>query len=138
MKLPKREDFAILLMGELTQNYGRRLVPLSEISTNHGVSLFFLKKIVRALRLAKLVSSKEGAAGGYSLAKDPGFISLWDIIQAVGEENSLMMPKIVQAQYCPVYAQCLPQTLRKTVFAALSNSLSTITLKEVVPGRSEK
>lgn len=138
MKLPKQEDFAILLMGELTQNYGRRLVPLSEISASHGVSLLFLKKIVRALRLAGLVISKEGAAGGYTLAKDPGFISLWEIIRAVGEENSLMRPKTVQAQSCPVNLQCLPQTLRKTIFTALSNSLSAITLKEVVPGRSEK
>jgi Rrf2 family protein len=82
MRFRKHEDFALLLMGELTIHPEKRLT-LTHIAQTHGVSLLYLKKIVRNLKRAGLVQSKEGITGGYRIARNPQSISVWDVVQAV-------------------------------------------------------
>jgi Rrf2 family protein len=131
MKIPKQEDFAMLFMGELARYYRVRLVTLREIAQTHGVSLLFLKKIVRFLRQAGLVESKEGTSGGYFLAKKPSMITLWEIIQAASGQNKIP-PAILAKKTCPLYSECLPQKIKKTVTSAISHSFSAITLADLV------
>lgn len=132
MRIPKQEDFAILFMSELTKYHGKRIVPISEVARNHGISLLFLKKLARHLRHAGLVYSKEGATGGYTLAKDPHVISIWDIIQAFNDHSQVIPHEIARRAHCPIYAPCLPQTIRSTIQNALTKSLSSISLCDIV------
>ncbi|MFZ5845418.1 MAG: RrF2 family transcriptional regulator [Patescibacteria group bacterium] len=131
MRIPKQEDFAMLLMGELARYYHVRLVTLREIAQTHGVSLLFLKKIVRFLRQAGLVKSKEGATGGYFLAQKPRAITLWQIIQAAAGQNKIPRA-LLRRKTCPLYSECLPQKIKKTVSRAISQSFSAITLADLV------
>lgn len=124
MKIPKQEDFAILLMSELANGYGKKLVSLSSVATTHGVSALFLKKIARLLRQAGLVTSKEGIGGGYALAKHPSRISVWEIMQAAsGKEVQRITSRV-----CPLYAACLPQRINKTIGDSVEKGLRGITL----------
>ncbi len=130
MKLPKQEDFAVLLMGELTNAYHRRLVPLSEISRRHGVSALFLKKIARLLRLRGLIESKEGLGGGYMLAREPRMITVWEIIGAVSGVKSV--PVRLWREACPVNSKCLPQHLNRVVQESIEQSLKRLTLETIL------
>ncbi len=130
LRLLRQEDVAILLMSELA-HYPDRSISLAEIGKNHGVSMLFLKKLARHLRGAGLIESKEGAYGGYKLARDARAISVWDVMQAVGGEQKIEHSRNTQEQ-CPLYAGCLPQTIRKTLSDALRGSLSTIFLCDLI------
>jgi Rrf2 family protein len=44
----------------------------------------YLAKVMQNLARAGLVTGQRGVNGGFCLARDPGEISLWDIVQAVG------------------------------------------------------
>lgn len=86
MKLSKREDYTFYLAAELAKSYGKKRLSLTEISENSGISLFFLKQLIRPLVKNNLVESKEGMNGGYILAKKPANITMYQIFSAI---NSL-------------------------------------------------
>ncbi len=132
MRFHRQEDIAILVMSELAQA-GGAIVPLSVISRHHGVSAVFLKKIVRDLRLAGLVRSKEGVSGGYALAKPAQRITVWEILCAVDAKaqkeygNRGTLPAV-----CPLYTNCLPQQVKRKVSDVLEKSLRSVTLAQLV------
>ncbi len=128
MHFQKLEHYGLLLMGELAAGDGTHPCSLTQISHRHGVSVPFFKKIVRKLRSAGLVISKEGVGGGYTLARGPGAITMWEIISALGDrttgDDSVHMS-------CPVNAACLPQHIRGRLSESIKTLMKTISLKEV-------
>lgn len=132
MYIPKQEDYAVLFMSELSRVYGKRLLPVSEVAKVHGVSPLYLKKIVRLLRKAKLVASKEGVDGGYSLAKDPKYLSVWDVISAVGKHKHTDISVQSKTRICPLYSACLPQHIKKIIALTLEKSMRKITLVNLI------
>ncbi len=130
MRIPKQEDFALLLMSELTKHYRRRLVPLSEIAQKHRVSALFLKKIARLLRQGGLIDSKEGAGGGYTLSREPWDISVWQVIEA--SSGTASVPPRLWREACPLNTDCLPQQINRTIQESLEQSLKRITLLSLI------
>lgn len=126
MKIPRQEDVAVLLMSELVRNYARRLMPLSEISKKHGISVLFLKKIARTLRQKGLIESKEGIGGGYTLVREPRTITVWEIIS--GDS----VPVRLWRQSCPVNSKCLPQHISRIIQESVEQSLKSINLASLV------
>jgi Rrf2 family protein len=102
-------------------------VSLSSIATTHGVSALFLKKLARALRIRKIIESKEGYGGGYVLMRDPLSLSVWDVVTAV---QTVKPVNSVKPGDCPVNAKCIPQKIRQTIDSALEQSLSRIMIAE--------
>ena len=127
MHLARQEDIALLLMSELGRNFRTRYVSLSEVSSEHGVSLLFLKKIARKLRTAKLVQSKEGYGGGYILTRAPQEISVWEIVHSV-DEHSRKRETHIRSENCPLNAACLPQHIDSTLDRVLQESFQRVTL----------
>lgn len=128
MHFQKYEHYGLLLMGELAGVHNTHPVSLVQISRRHGVSLLFLKKIVRSLKASGLVESKEGVGGGYRLARKPETISMWEIISAfhaaAGDAESASL-------VCPVNKSCLPQHIRARLSESIKERLGEISLKEV-------
>lgn len=129
MHFPKHEHYALLFMGELARRNGVEPLSLAAMSNQHGVSLPFLKKIVRTLRTAGLVRSKEGVGGGYTLVREPESISLWEIIFAFNAPTDEANPG---SFVCPVNKSCLPQHIRAILSESIKERLESISLQEVV------
>ena len=83
MKLSKREDYTFYLATELARSYGIKRLSLTEIAESSGISLFFLKQLIRPLVKNNFVESKEGMNGGYVLAKNPKDITMYQIFAAI-------------------------------------------------------
>lgn len=126
MHFTKLEQYALLLMGELARRRDRFPLSLRDVSNRHGVSLPFLKKIVRSLRTAGLVQSKEGVRGGYMLSRKPEDIALWDIVSAFEDKNKLT------GSVCPLNTSCLPQHIRMRLTESIKERLSDISLQEAI------
>lgn len=132
MKLTRQEEVAILIVSSIGDRANRR-VPLSDISHEHGVSLLFLKKIARSLRIAGIIDSKEGVGGGYTLAKDPSNISVLNILQAVGVEDvKLVSSSKNSSRICPLLPNCMPQKIRHFISTAFSTYCSNITIDQLI------
>jgi Rrf2 family transcriptional regulator, cysteine metabolism repressor len=136
MYIPRYDEVAILLMSELAASYGQGALSLASVSRNHGVSALFLKKIVRSLKSAGLVKSREGINGGYELAKSPEKISLWEIINSFSEKKSEQI--FVNYKNCPIIQNCLPQLVHLTIKNAFINSFSDIMLSQIITSGSRQ
>lgn len=115
-------------MGELAGSHSSRPLSLASMSKRHGVSLPFLKKIVRSLKSHSLVESKEGIGGGYTLARGADAISMWDIVSAFDSISGTPAP---DGLFCPVNKSCLPQHIRTTVTKSIQERLETLSLREI-------
>lgn len=85
----KKEDYAIILINKLAQNYNKRLVPLSEVANEYKISVLFLRNLAGQLRKKQIINAVEGKNGGYSLAKDPSRLTIGEILSVFSKKPML-------------------------------------------------
>lgn len=85
----KQEDYAIVLVTKLAQNYSKRLVPLSEIAKEYKISPLFLRNLANSLSINGIIRAKEGKSGGYFLVKNPKNLKLIEVL-SVFEKRPLL------------------------------------------------
>ncbi|MEG2248708.1 MAG: Rrf2 family transcriptional regulator [Akkermansia sp.] len=80
-------DYAVRVMIQLALRYDHStLSQLDDLAETEAVSVHFLAQILNELRRSNLVVSKRGKNGGYQLAREPGTITLYDIIAVMEGE----------------------------------------------------
>jgi Rrf2 family protein len=88
MNLSAKTEYACIAALELAARYGSpEPVRIREIADAHGIPSRFLVQILLQLKSAGMVSSTRGAAGGYQLSKDPGEITLGEVMAVVDGQN---------------------------------------------------
>ncbi|MGB0960347.1 MAG: Rrf2 family transcriptional regulator [Halocynthiibacter sp.] len=90
MKLSTKGRYAMVALCDLAMQSGDELVSLTEISNRQNISLPYLEQLFVKLRRAGLVISTRGPGGGYSLAKHPAEIRVYDVLSAVDETVSAL------------------------------------------------
>ena len=78
--LTKQTDYAIRAVLHLAQRNGARTAS-REIAERERIPLQFLRRIVQTLVKDGVVTSKEGVAGGLTLARKAGRIRVLDMIR---------------------------------------------------------
>ena len=79
MKLTSKGRFAVMSLVDISINsVGNKPVSLSEISNRQNISLPFLEQIFISLKKSGIVKSVRGPSGGYTFAKNPDFIKIYD------------------------------------------------------------
>jgi len=71
-------------------------IGIKELSFFQGISETYLSKIFSKLSKNGIVSSVPGVKGGYKLAKSPGEISFWDVIEAVEGSKPIFQCKNIK------------------------------------------
>ena len=85
--LSSKSQYACLAMLQLAQEHaGPQPLQAPRIAERQGIPSTFLVQILHELKRAGLVSSTRGAAGGYRLSRQPGEISLADIVDVFEAE----------------------------------------------------
>jgi bifunctional enzyme CysN/CysC len=121
MRISTKADYAVRAAIELAAAPDQKPISAARIATTQGIPLNFLENILSELRTAGVVRSQRGPEGGYRLAKDPGQITIADIIRAVeGPLASVRGAKPEEAQY-PGAASQLPR-----VWIAVRNNLRSV------------
>ena len=87
MKLSSREKVAkISLVDIAIYCINNCSVKLSEISKRQNISVNFLEQIFFSLKKNGIVYSRRGPSGGYTFAKTPDLVKLYDVINAIDEK----------------------------------------------------
>lgn len=82
MRVSAKAEYACRAVLELSRCFSHQeVVQINDIAHRQGIPRKYLVQILLQLQRAGLVKSKRGAAGGYMLARDPGAITLGDIIR---------------------------------------------------------
>ncbi|HFE47090.1 MAG TPA: transcriptional regulator, partial [Nannocystis exedens] len=82
MILNQTAEYAFRAMACLASSLGTPL-RARDLSTQSNIPPFYLSKVMRRLVVAGLVDSQRGHGGGFRLAKPPGAIRFFDILEAM-------------------------------------------------------
>jgi Rrf2 family protein len=83
MMFSTKSEYGVRVMVELARRGGDEPVALAEIADHEGLPLAYLEHLVARLRRAGLIVSRRGAHGGYLLAREPGQISMAEVVEAL-------------------------------------------------------
>jgi Rrf2 family protein len=87
MKLSLKVEYACQVLSQLALTYGRTEMPhIDDLAEAEHIPSNYLVQILNELRNNGLIVSRRGKQGGYSLARGPKEISLYDIVCAVDGE----------------------------------------------------
>ena len=84
MKISVKVDYACRVMAELARLHDSgTLAQIEHLARTEAVPANFLAQILGKLRTHGLIISRRGNQGGFTLARPPEDISLYDILEAV-------------------------------------------------------
>lgn len=102
MKVKNSVEQAICLLIMIAHSDEGTPLKSYNISEDLGVSDSYLKKIIRQLVVAGLITSEAGKKGGVSLKKHPDKITLLDIFEAIeGKEKFIETTHLVDKVFDP-------------------------------------
>jgi len=78
----RRTDYGIRALIVLARRPGTHS-KASEIGAEMEIPTGFLQQVLQELQRARLVTSRSGPQGGYSLARDPATITIREIVEAL-------------------------------------------------------
>lgn len=134
MKFTAREQYGLRAMVEMARRYGDGPVSLSKIARVQRISQGYLEQVAAALRRAGLLISRRGAAGGYTLARQPDAITVGDVIRVLEGEivpMTCVTDKDTCAPPCSREGQCATRDVWLTVRKQLEKTLDGTTLAEL-------
>jgi Rrf2 family iron-sulfur cluster assembly transcriptional regulator len=130
MKLTTKGRYAVTAMLDLALRYGKGAVTLSDIAKRQGISLSYLEQLFAKLRRSGLVDSVRGPGGGYTLAMEPGKISVASIVVAINE--NIDATRCGGEKNCHGDETCLTHQLWEDLSTRIYEFLSGITLGDLV------
>ena len=137
MKLSTKIRYGARAMLELACHYGEGPIELKEIAKSQDISIKYLEQVIIPLRTSGLVKSARGSKGGYSLAKHPSEICLFDVVETL-EGPLYLVDCIKDSKLCKRSMSCVTRDIWSEVSEALHRILKSITLGEMVRRRMEK
>ena len=123
-------------MVELAVHYGEGPIELKEIAKKENISLKYLEQVINPLRADGLVKAVRGAKGGYSLAKPPSEICLYDVIETL-EGPLNLLDCLHDTKACQKVSSCVTREIWKEVSDAMSKIFYSVTLEDMVNRKRE-
>jgi Rrf2 family cysteine metabolism transcriptional repressor len=137
MKISTKIRYGARAMLELASRYGEGPIELKEIARKEDISLKYLEQVINSLRTAGLVKSIRGSKGGYSLAKPPSEICLYDVVETL-EGPLNLLECLHDSKVCQKVPSCVTRDIWKEVSDAISKIFYSVTLEDMVNRKKEK
>lgn len=83
MRISAKTDYAVRAASELAAREEQWPVKAERLAEAQGIPLNFLENILGQLRQARIVESRRGPDGGFSLARPAKEITVADVIRAI-------------------------------------------------------
>ena len=137
MKISTKIRYGARAMLELAYHYGEGPIELKEIAKKENISLKYLEQVINPLRAAGLVKSIRGSKGGYSLAKPPSDICLYDVVETL-EGPLNLLECLRDPKVCQKVPSCVTRDIWEEVSEAISKIFYSVTLEEMVNRKRDK
>jgi Rrf2 family cysteine metabolism transcriptional repressor len=135
VKLSTRSEYACLALIDLAEHRDQGFLPIPAIAERQGLPRNYLEQILLILKRAGYVRSRRGAGGGWRLARDPGAISLAEIIRLL--DGALAPVESVSRYFyepTPISRNQALLAVFREIRDFVSEKLETTTLADLIAG----
>ncbi len=136
MKLSKKVDYALILLGRLHLGttcpgaLGTAAESAREMAERYNLPQPMVANILKSLTAARILTSTRGALGGYALARDARRISLADLVMALDGSIGLMDCTSAETT-CELQSGCPMHSPIQRVQAKFREFLTSYTLADI-------
>lgn len=81
ISITSKSPYAVRALAELGRAGEDVPVPIGELARKREVPVQFLEQLFAVLRRAGILASQRGVKGGYRFAKDPGSITVLEVVE---------------------------------------------------------
>lgn len=81
VRLSARSEYALLALLDLARHHGEGPQTTAALAERNGIPQPYLEQILGTLRKAGYVRSRRGPGGGQTLAREPGAISVAEVLR---------------------------------------------------------
>lgn len=127
--IPKKVEYAIVFVAYLAKKQGKS-VSLSDAARVLNLPNRFLAQIASTLKQAEIITSKEGKTGGYEMAAGFEKKSVYDLVEALGENKGLV-ECLTEEGKCQHGERCRIRKIWSRMEKSIESELKKIKLSEI-------
>ena len=128
IRLAKLTDYGLVLLTVIARDHSRFVHTARELAGSTRLPLPTVSKLLKALLQAGLLTSHRGIKGGYSLAKQPGDISIAEVVSALEGEIALTECSADISGLCDFERFCPTRTNQRIISRAIRETLERVSL----------
>lgn len=129
LRFTKKADYGLMAVHYIAFHQHDGVVNAKRIAEDLTIPAELLAKILQRLAKRKLVSSVNGPKGGYVLAREPGKITVGEVLRAI--EGPLGIVHCYHTFECPQFDRCNIRRPIRMIQASIEQLLETISLEEM-------
>jgi Rrf2 family protein len=130
LKLTKKADYGLMAMKHLAEHGDQGALSAKDVAEAYGIPSEALAKILQRLVKAGLLQSQHGTNGGYTLAREPGLISAFEVIRAI--DGPLFITSCITVRgECGQTDRCTIREPLRRVNQSIEDVLRRITISEM-------
>ncbi len=132
MKISTKGRYALRMLIELAEQRDKGFIALKEIADKQNISKKYLEQIIPILNRSGILITNRGYQGGYKLAKEPGEITIGEILR--NTEGSLAPVACMEQSpnQCERCNECVTLPIWIGLERVVNEYLDGITLQDVL------
>ena len=132
VRISKLTDYGLVLMSCFARSQGTAVHSASGLAKESGLPVSTVRKLLKELQHSGLLMSHRGTRGGYVLARDPGEISVLEVIAALDGPFALTECSSDQEGLCKLEANCPISKNQRIINQAVRAALESVTLSDLI------
>lgn len=134
LRFTKRADYGLMAMHYIASQSEYGSVSSKRIAEEFNIPVELLAKILQRLAKRGLIESHSGPKGGYMLAREPGEITVGQVVRAL-EGPIRIVGCMTGTDDCPQFPRCNLRRPVQKIQTSISQLLDTMSLAELAePG----
>ena len=129
LKISRKGDYGLLLLTTLAERGVGKVVSLKDISQRRRMPYKFLSQIAPELVEAGILKSKEGAGGGYYLARNPADISVGEVLEIL---EGPVAPVACMREGCFCESGCVQKNMMEKMADTFKNTMQEYSLADLL------
>jgi len=133
MHITQKCQYGLRAVYELAKRAGQGPVKIADIAEAQAIPPRFLEAILCQLKLAGFLVSKRGSEGGYTLAREPGEISVGELMRCIqGPMAPVSCVMGGSSEECRLYGDCPFLAMWQRAHEAMSGVYDATTLSDLL------
>jgi Rrf2 family iron-sulfur cluster assembly transcriptional regulator len=140
MKISSQEEYGLRILIRIAKKQDKTGLTISHLSREEGLTVPYIGKITRILRLAGFIKSTRGNRGGYVLSKPASQIKINDVLKSLGGplfDQTFCDAHAGKFKLCTNSMDCSIRSLWKLIQFSVNSTLNKLTLSDLLGSEDE-